>query len=495
MNRDLNLKLLKEKKSIFDFIIIGGGSIGLGCALDASSRGYSVILLEKHDFCKGTSSRSTKLIHGGVRYLEKGQLGLVYEALKERTILKNNAPHLVKQVGFLIPVYNYLLKFYYFFGLKVYDFISGNLSFEKPQIVNNETAIKLVPNVNKNQLKGGVIFFDGQFDDSRMGIDIALTSDKNKALLFNYMSVESLIKENGKIKGVVAEDTLTKNNFSIKGCKIINATGVFSKSIMNMDSVNLKSIISPSQGVHLVVDKKFLNGDIGILVPKTSDGRVLFAVPWLDHVILGTTDSLVNEPSIDPIPSNDEIDFILENTQKYMSIKPKRKDVKSIFVGLRPLVAKDSKSKSKDISRKHRIIISEAGLVSVIGGKWTTYRKIAKMVIDKSIKNSELNFVKSVTADLKISDGLKNIDFSKDSLSKYFYLSKDLIIHYIKNEMAINLDDIMSRRSRCLFLNVKESVLIAPKVVKIMAQELSKNNEWEEEQLNKFYKLTKLYTI
>ena len=267
LNRSSNLKLLKTNKSIFDFIIIGGGATGLGCALDASSRGYSVILLEKFDFCKGTSSKSTKLVHGGVRYLEKGQIGLVYEALKERAILKKNAPHLVKQIGFLIPAYNFFLKFYYFLGLKFYHIISGSLSFDKPQMVNKEDALKLVPNVNRNRLKGGVVFFDGQFDDSRMGIDIALSSDTNKALLFNYMSVESLIKENSKIKGVVAKDTLSKEEFLIIGANVINATGVFSKSIMNMDSTKLQTIIRPSQGVHLVIDKKFLNGNIGILVP------------------------------------------------------------------------------------------------------------------------------------------------------------------------------------------------------------------------------------
>ena len=262
-----------------------------------------------------------------------------------------------------------------------------------------------------------------------------------------------------------------------------------------MDSLKFKAIIRPSQGIHLVVDKKFLNGNIGILVPKTSDGRILFAVPWLDHVILGTTDTLVNKPLIDPLPSDDEIDFILENAQQYMSIKPKREDVKSIFVGLRPLVAKDLKSKSKDISRKHKIIISDSGLVSVIGGKWTTYRKMAEKVINKSINISTLDFKKSITADLQINNGLENIDYSKKSLSKCFYLSEDLIIHFVRNEMAINLDDIMSRRSRCLFLNIKESISIAPKVVEIMAKELSMNKDWQEKQLEQFYKLTKLYLI
>ena len=495
MNRSSNLKLLNENKSTFDFIIIGGGATGLGCALDASSRGFNVILLEKFDFCKGTSSKSTKLVHGGVRYLQNGQLSLVYEALKERTILKKNAPHLVKQLGFLIPTYNYLLKFYYYVGLQFYHFISGSLSFDKPQVVDKESALKLVPNVNDLKLKGGVVFFDGQFDDCRMGIDIALSSDSNNALLFNYMSVESLIKVNNKVKGVVVKDTLNNNSFSINGRVIINATGVFSKSIMKMDSLQSKAVIKPSQGLHLVLDKSFLKGQTGILIPKTSDGRVLFAIPWLDHVILGTTDTLVEEALFDPVPLNDEIDFILNNAQKYMSIKPKREDVKSIFVGLRPLVADNQKSRTKDISRKHKIIISDSGLVSVIGGKWTTYRKIAEKVIDRSLNLFGLNKKKSVTENLKIIDGLKNIDYSKKSLSTYFYLSKELILHYVRNEMAINLDDIMSRRSRCLFLNIEESVAVAPKVVEIMAKELSKNNQWQKEQLRKFYELTKIYNI
>ena len=494
MNRSSNIKLLNNNKK-FDFIVIGGGASGLGCALDASSRGYSVILLEKFDFCKGTSSRSTKLIHGGVRYLEKGQISLVYEALKERDVLIKNAPHLVKQIGFLIPVYNYFLKFYYFFGLKIYDFISGNLSFEKSRTVNRESAIKLVPNVDKEKLKGGVVYFDGQFDDSRLGIDIALTSEINNAVLINYMSVESLIKVNGKIKGVIAHDSVNNNNFSINSDNVINATGVFSRSIMELDSNKLKTVIRPSQGVHLVVDKCFLNGNFGILVPKTSDGRVLFAVPWLDHVIIGTTDTVIDNPSFNPESTQEEINFILENIKNYLEVYPLKEDIKSVFVGLRPLVANNSSSKSKDLSRKHKIIVSESGMVSIIGGKWTTYRRMAENVIDLTLKKTKLPFVNSKTSDLKIKNGLSDIDFSKKSLSDDFFLSKEMIIHYVNNEMALNLDDIMSRRSRCLFLNIKESIRIAPMVVEIMSNELSKDKVWINEQLKSFYKLTNINKI
>ena len=494
MNRSSNIKLLNYNKK-YDFIIIGGGASGLGCALDASSRGYSVVLLEKFDFCKGTSSRSTKLIHGGVRYLEKGQIRLVYEALKERDILKKNAPHLVKQIGFLIPVYNYFLKFYYYLGLKVYDFISGNLSFKKSKIVNRNSAIELVPNVAKEKLKGGVVYFDGQFDDSRLGIDIALTCESYNAILLNYISVESLIKKNGKIKGVVANDSVNNNTFSILGEHVINATGVFSKSIMNMDSIKLESVIRPSQGVHLVIDKSFLKGSFGILVPKTSDGRVLFAIPWLEHVIIGTTDSIVEKPSFNPLATQNEINFILENIKNYLEVYPNKNDIKSVFVGLRPLVASNSNSKSKDLSRKHKIIVSDSGLVSVIGGKWTTYRKMAEKVIDLTLKNTDLPFIKCNTSNLKIKNGLSNIDFSKESLSDDFFLSKEMIIYYIKNEMALNLDDIMSRRSRCLFLNIKESIRIAPDVVQIMSKELFKDEVWVKDQLQSFYNLTNINKI
>lgn len=495
MNRRSNIELLNRVKEPFDFLILGGGATGLGCALDASSRGYSVLLLEKYDFCKGTSSRSTKLIHGGVRYLEKGQLSLVYQALKERDILIKNAPHLVNQVGFLIPTYNYFRKIYYWIGLTLYDFISGNKIFKKSKMIGFKKALSLVPNINKEKLKGGVVYYDGQFNDSRMGIDIALTATNNNAILINYMPVESLIKKNNRVVGVKAKDSLFDKEYEIQAKNIINCTGVFSQSVMNMDSSESKSLITASQGVHLVVDKKFLSGGFGILVPKTSDSRVLFAVPWLGEVLLGTTDTELEKPTIDPIPTEKEIEFIIDNVKKYMNIKPSKKDIKSVFVGLRALVGTNKNIKSKDISRDHKIIVSDSGLISVIGGKWTNYRIMGKEVVDKAIKASNIKFVESQTENLKIKNGLGNIGIDEKSLSSIFYISKSQIQHYLREEMAINLDDIMSRRSRCLFLNSKESIAIAPKVVEIMANELSKDKDWIENQLNQFYKLTKLYSI
>ena len=337
-NRDNNLGLLKNTK-VFDVIIIGGGATGLGCALDASSRGFSVALFEKHDFCKGTSSRSTKLIHGGIRYLEKLQFSLVYESLKERDLLIKNASHIVKQIGFIIPVYKYWSMFYYWIGLKLYDLISGNYIFSKSKIIDSKTALDYIPNLNKNKLKGGVIYFDGQFNDSRLGIDLALTSLEFNSVMLNYMSVDNFLKENNKISGVKVFDSIGDKYYNIKAKSVINCTGVFSQSIINLDSIQQESLIKPSQGIHLIIDKKFLNGDFGFLVPNTSDGRVLFAIPWLNHVILGTTDREVENPVFDPVAKEEEVEYILKNAKQFFNIKPKRSDIKTVFVGLRPLVS------------------------------------------------------------------------------------------------------------------------------------------------------------
>ena len=493
MNRKQKFEYLNKNK-VFDFIIVGGGATGLGCALDASSRGYSVALFEKHDFCKGTSSRSTKLIHGGVRYLEKFQFKLVYEALKERDFLMKNASHVTNKIGFVIPVYKPLLKFYYWFGLKLYDLISGDSFFPKSKIINKKKVQELLPNINNKGLLGGVCFFDGQFNDSRLGIDIGLTAEKFGATLFNYTSVESFIKHNDIIKGVNVRDSVSNNIYEVKSKIVINCTGVFSQSIINLDYETSKNIIKPSQGTHLVIEKRFLKSDFGFLIPKTPDGRVLFAIPWHNSVILGTTDNEINEPEIDPKPKLSEINYILKNVKQYFKEKPDKIDIKTIYTGLRPLVSDSSNSKSKDLSRKHKIFTSKSGLISVVGGKWTTYRKISEKTVDIALKNSDLKFLKSKTRKIKIFNGLSIIKNDK-SISKKIDLSPSSIVHFVRNEMAINLDDIMSRRSRCLFLDVDESLRLAPKVVKIMAEELQKDEKWQNEQLKSFIELTKLYKI
>ena len=517
MNRSQSLKKIADKKKPWDFIIIGGGASGLGSAVDASSRGYNVLLIEKDDFSKGTSSRSTKLIHGGVRYLQNGDISLVIEALKERGIMRKNAPHLVNDLSFVIPSYDWWNSPFYGIGLKIYDMMAGNLGLGPSTLLDKEETIKLIPNVKKEGLRGGVIYHDGQFDDSRMAISLALTSDKHGGTLCNYMEVKGLMKKNKIITGVVAYDKINNQSYEIFGKVVINATGVFSDSIIKMDNPMSKKLIKASQGVHIVLDKKFLDGPHAIMVPQTSDGRVLFAVPWNESVIVGTTDTEIETIDEEPKALEKEIKFILENAGKYMTRRPKKSDIKSVFSGLRPLAApKDKNEPTKEISRHHKILVSESGLVTALGGKWTTYRKMSEDIIDTAIPIAGLPERNCITQNLPIhgfdfnsnwSDPLhvygtdiekiKKIDsneFNK-SLSKKIYITKNQIIWSIRNEMAMTLEDILSRRTRCLFIDALETIKIAPIVCKIMSEELNESKNWMENQLKNFTTLANNYII
>ena len=344
MNRIKSLKKISKKK-IWDLVIIGGGSSGLGIAVDSASRGYKTLLIEKYDFSKGTSSRSTKLVHGGVRYLQNGDISLVIEALRERGIMRKNAPHLVRDLSFVIPSYDWWNSPFYGIGLKIYDMMSGKLGLGPSTLLSRDEIIKLIPNVKKNGLKGGVIYHDGQFDDARMAISLAQTAENHGATLINYFGVEDLIKENEMITGVVARDSIENKSYKIMSKGVINATGVFSDSITNLDIKKRKKTIVPSQGVHIVLDKSFLAGNHAIMVPHTTDGRVLFAVPWNNYVIVGTTDTQIEKSNIEPIPLDDEIKFILKNAGSYMKSAPTFKDIKSVFAGLRPLSSSRKQSK------------------------------------------------------------------------------------------------------------------------------------------------------
>jgi glycerol-3-phosphate dehydrogenase len=516
LNRNLNIKKLSNKKAKWDIIIIGGGASGLGAAVDSASRGFKTLLVEKSDFAKGTSSRSTKLVHGGVRYMQNGDISLVIEALKERGILKNNAPHLVKNMSFVIPSYNWWSNPFYGIGLKIYDMMAGKLGLGKSTILSKEETLKLIPNVKKKDLIGGVIYHDGQFDDSRMAISLAITAEKNGATLLNYFEVKKLTKKNNIINGIVVKDNINNEIYEIEGKVVINATGVFSDKIMKMDSPGKKKMIKPSQGVHLVLDQKFLKSQHAILIPHTSDGRVLFAVPWNKHVILGTTDTPLNEIRDEPIALKEEIEFILKNAQNFMTEKPTKNDIKSVFAGLRPLSAESDKGNTKEISRHHKISVSESGLLNILGGKWTTYRKIAEDAINTSISIGGFNERKCITENLQIHGYEENPDwkdplhvYGKDaslikglkikngnkSLSKKLYISPNQIIWSLKNEMAIKLEDILARRTRCLFLDAKETTRIAPKVLEIMKIFLKKDNDWEKKEFSNFMEISKNYIL
>ena len=515
MNR--NDSIVKLNKVLeWDIVIIGGGASGLGIAVDASKRGYKTLLLEKHDFGKGTSSRSTKLIHGGVRYLQNGDITLVIESLKERGILKRNAPHLVQDLSFVIPTYDWWASPFYGIGMKIYDMMAGKLGLGKSVIISKGETEKLIPNVNKKGLRGGVIYHDGQFDDSRMAITLALSANPKKTALLNYCNVDGLIKKNNEIVGLSFTDSINSKKYQVKSKVVINATGVFAEDIIRMDQPQIKKMIQPSQGVHIVLEKKFLKSKHAILIPQTSDGRVLFAVPWKNYVVVGTTDTQIKNASEEPKPLKEEIDFILKNASKYMTIKPKKDDIKSVFAGLRPLAATSDKKSTKEVSRSHKIDISPSGLISVLGGKWTTYRKISEDAIDTAISINKLKKKKCKTKKTKLFGYKKKVDFSdpmhvygslkkkveslggiddNKSLSTKFYISNNIIEWSIIHEMALTVEDILARRTRCVFLDSNESKLIAPSVAKKMADVLEKDQEWIDSELKNFNKSIKNYTI
>lgn len=516
MNRKLNLEEL-DKVDEWDVIIIGGGASGLGVAIDSANRGYKTLLLEKNDFAKGTSSRSTKLVHGGVRYLQNGDISLVIEALKERGIMRINAPHLVRDLSFVIPSYEWWTSPFYGIGLKVYDMMAGKLGLDPSTILNREETLALIPNVSQEGLNGGVIYNDGQFDDARMAISMALTASQEGACLINYINVNGINKENELITGVRIEDQISGKKKNIKSKVVINATGVFSDEIIALDQPNAKPMIRPSQGVHLVIEKSFLNGDHAIMVPQTSDGRVLFAVPWNDYVVLGTTDTPINETLEEPIALDSEIEFILKNAGAYMTKKPTRKDVKSVFAGLRPLAASEkNKESTKEISRHHKIIVSTSGLISVLGGKWTTYRKIAEDTVNTLQAVGGLPERQCNTKTLPIFGYETHSDWNDPmhyygteskkiiainakkaivSLSEKFFITENQIIWAIQEEMAINLEDVLARRTRCLFLDAFETEKIAPKVASIIAKKLGHDNAWIKNELKQFNNLVKKYQL
>ena len=516
MNRTTSLKEI-NKVDQWDIVIVGGGASGLGAAVDAAQRGYKTLLLEKNDFAKGTSSRSTKLVHGGVRYLQNGDISLVIEALKERGIMKRNAPHLVKEMSFVIPFYDWWNSPFYGLGLKVYDMMAGNMGLGPSTLLDKKETVELINNVKQEGLKGGVIYHDGQFDDSRMAITLGLTATDIGATLINYVEVTGLTKQDNLISGLEILDHESGDQFTIKTKVVINATGVFSDLIVKMDQPQAQPMIRPSQGVHLVLERSFLDGPHAIMIPHTSDGRVLFAVPWYDHVVLGTTDTPIDLAIEEPTALEEEINFILSNAFQYMTKKPKREDVKSVFVGLRPLAAQQGDStKTKEVSRHHKVNVSTSGLVSVLGGKWTTYRKMGEDTINTASVVGGLKEKKCKTKKLLLhgydddaptgdplhvygSEREKILSMGKpednDSLSEKFYISKNTILWGVQNEMAIHLEDVLARRVRCLFLDAEETLRIAPKVAGIMAIALEKDENWVAQELKQFKTLSKNYIL
>jgi glycerol-3-phosphate dehydrogenase len=514
------VRQIEEDPSGWDIIVIGGGATGLGTALDAASRGFKTLLLEQADFAKGTSSRSTKLVHGGVRYLAQGNIGLVYEALFERGVMFKNAPHLVTPQSFVIPGYRWWDKLIYGIGLKIYDLMAGKLWPYKTSLLSRAEVEKLLPNIVKKGLTGGIMYYDGQFDDARLAINIAQTCAEQGGTLLNYMKVHGLLKDkSGKVNGVKVQDQETGTQYLLHAKAVINATGVFVDEVLQMDVPAQKALVRSSQGVHLVLDKSFLEGETALLIPKTVDGRILFAVPWHGQVVVGTTDTPLESHNLEPRALEGEISFILETLNYYLIKKPARADVLSVFAGLRPLaVPKKQKSSTKEISRGHKLITSKSGLITITGGKWTTYRKMAEDTVNEAIKTTNLDKRPCVTVGLKIHGhviGKRDSDhlhlygsdavLIRESLAMRPELSqmlhKDLphikaeVVWAVKYEMARTIEDVLARRMRVLFLNARLAIDMAPGIASIMADELGLDEAWQQEQIRKFISLANRYLL
>ena len=504
MNRAEMLRRAAEPEKVWDFIVIGGGATGIGCAVDAASRGFQVLLLEQNDFGKGTSSRSTKLVHGGVRYLAQGNLALVKDALKERGILQKNAAHLVKIQSFIVPSYSLWQKFFYGAGLEIYNLLSKKYGFGKSKILSKKETIEKLPNIKTENLRGGVLYFDGQFDDARLLIDLAKTAVEQGATILNYAPVFALEKKENKISAVKFRDAETGEEFTARAKVIINATGVFCDAVREMSNKNTEKIIAPSQGIHLVFDEEFLPSADALIIPKTSDGRVLFAIPWHGKIVFGTTDTPVDKAELEPKPLEEEIEFILKTAAGYLAKPPRRADVRSVFTGIRPLVKSAKTKNTAALARDHTIEIDESNLLTITGGKWTTYRKMAEDAINQAIENSGLPPKKCVTENLKIhgADAEKIEDLIKENPTVFGEkLHRDLsylaaeIIWAIRFEMARTVEDVLARRTRALFLNAKAAIEIAPRTAEIMAREMGKDEAWISNQIEEFNNTAKNYLL
>lgn len=518
MNRDRNIYTLKNMPGLWDFIVIGGGATGLGTAVDAASRGYRTLLLEQHDFAKGTSSRSTKLVHGGVRYLKQGNISLVLEALHERGLLAENAPHLVSHQAFIVPNYEWWEGPFYGIGLKMYDVLAGKLGLGPSKILSREETLEKIPTLEPEGLRGGVIYYDGQFDDARLAINLAQTLVDLGGTPINYAKVTGLLKHGGMINGVLARDMESSDEFEVYGRVVINATGVFSDAIIKMDRPDAANMIQPSQGVHLVLDKEFLPGDSAIMVPHTDDGRVLFAVPWHNKVVVGTTDTPVNVPVLEPRPLPQEIEFILKHAARYMTKDPHHEDILSVFAGLRPLVKSGDSENTAELSRDHTLLVAGSGLVTIAGGKWTTYRKMAQDTVDQAAMVAGLDPRACKTSQLRIHGWMKNVDktgplrfYGSDAfqIKKLIKQQPDLrkklhknlpysgaeVVWAIREEMARTVEDVLARRTRALLLDARASVEMAPAVAKLMADELGYDIDWQKTQVADYKKLAKNYLL
>jgi glycerol-3-phosphate dehydrogenase len=521
MQRDVGIKQLSERTTPWDVLVIGGGATGASILLDAAARGFSAILLEQSDFGKGTSSRSTKLVHGGVRYLAQGNVSLVRDALRERTRLRDNAPHVVKELSFLVPCRNGWQRCWYGVGFKVYDLLAGRNGFRKSRMLGQRASLQAVPTLRPEQAAGGVLYSDGQFDDARLLINILQTGVERGGIALNYFPVTDLLKDvTGKATGVVASDLESGQTFQVHARVIINATGPFCDVLRQKDSVDAKPLVTTSQGVHLVLPKHFLPGDTAVIVPKTSDGRVIFMIPWQNHVVVGTTDTPLDKAVMEPIAQRREIDFLLTTAALYLTQPPTVADVLSVFTGIRPLVRPDKDAKSTaGISRDHTIVRSPAGMITITGGKWTTARKMAQDCLDRAIQWCDLPERACQSIHLPLhgagpntgqgpsvensygtdADGIEQLAQQNAALAMPlvagYHLRGAEVLWSIRHEMARTVEDVLARRSRLLFLNCQAALQAAPTVAELLRQELKRDLPWSEQQLREFAEVAKAFAV
>jgi glycerol-3-phosphate dehydrogenase len=515
MQRASALERLRAAGS-FDVLIVGGGATGLGAAVEAAVRGHRVALIERHDFAKGTSSRSTKLVHGGVRYLKQGNISLVREALRERGRLLRNAPHLVHNLAFVIPNYTWWDGPFYGIGLKLYDAMAGGLSLGSSRVLSRKETLGMIPTVEPEGLASGVLYHDGQFDDARLAINLAQTADEHGAVVLNYCACTGFIKDAGRIAGVKVRDEETGGEFEVRARSVINATGVFVDSLRTMDAASSRPVVAVSQGIHLVLPKAFMPGEAAMMIPKTADDRVLFAVPWHDCVVIGTTDTPVPEASMEPRALAEECRFVLEHARKYLSRDPAAADVLSVFAGQRPLVKTAGAGSTAKLSREHTILVSESGLVTITGGKWTTYRKMAEDVLDHAEKACGLPRRHGNTKELRIhgwtlecpaeenlqvygadAAGIRALLHAHPGWAERIHpalaYQQAEVIWHARHEQARTVEDVLARRTRALLLNARASIEAAPVVARLLAEELGREDAWRQAQVNAYTELARGY--
>ena len=493
-----------------DVLVIGGGATGLGIAVDAATRGLRTVLVEAADFASATSSRATKLVHGGVRYLASGQMHLVYEALRERRVMLRNAPHLVHRQGFVTPAYQWMDLPFYGTGLKLYDLLSGRSSLGTTRLLGARATAEAVPGIQTAQLKGGIEYYDGQFDDARFALALARTAEDHGAVVLNYARCTRLIEREGRVRGARIADAETGNEREIHAAAVINAAGIFLDSVRRMDQPACAPLLRMSRGTHIVVAADVLGGSRALMIPKTRDGRVIFAIPWMGRCLIGTTDVPVEAAAMEPGHTREEIDFLLETIAPYLARTLGDADILSVFSGLRPLVTGADATTAR-LSREHHLEASSSGLVTIAGGKWTTYRRMAADALDFAARQGliERRACRTETLPLHGAPGASDdgplARYGRDAEAVRQLQREDArlaellhprlpftaaeVVYAAREEMARTVEDVLSRRMRALMMDAAAAVEAAPRVAALLAAELGRDVDWAERARKQFTEL------